>query len=949
MTLATLSLICVVIAAMVYLRHEAELLALAMTQNMVQSVELSIDGRINSIDIALLASADEISRRVATGQSDDQSITQFLVRQKERLSQVAYLRAMNEQGELLWGQDVPLSDPGNALHEYYIRLQDDPNARLIVGKSTVEHFDKPALWFFARRINKPDGSFGGVVIAAVDVDQIKALLDQLNTGTASSIVLRDAELGLIARSNVLHGMYNPIGDARISRPFHDALTSNPQEGAYSSGAFSRDGIDRIHSYRRSAQYGYVVNVGIPREVALAGWRKDVTVVAGLVTAFVLALLTFSWLIHRAWLRQERDIALLSASQESLREAQQIANLGHYVYDLVTDRWTSSEILDDIFGIGRNYQRDARNWLRLVAPEARQKMRAYLEALIEQRLPFDQEYPIVRASDGQKRWVHGLGKLHLDAQGTPLTLVGTIQDISARKSIEMALLKSEKRFRATFEQAAVGMAHTGLDGTWLRVNDKLCAITGYTREELLATTFQNITHPEDLQANLKETNALLAGKIATFMLEKRYLRKDGNVVWVNITVTLLRDDDDKPEYLISIIEDITERRRAEEALRQAQKMEAVGRVSGGIAHDFNNLLGVIIGNLELLAPLGEHQPDMYELVADAMQAAQSGADLTRRLLSFSRHQSPHSVLVQPNVQIDGIAKLLARVLGSNIELSLNLTVDLWPVVIDPVQLDNGIMNLAANARDAMPRGGKLSITTVNYRLDASDPAMGLELKPGDYTMIVVTDTGAGMAPEVAKRVFEPFFTTKGIGEGTGLGLSMLFGFAKQSGGHVCVESAPGLGTTFRLYLPRATGTAENATPTATSVGTCGRGIVVLVVEDNASLRRVAVRMFAARDYEVIDVDRAEAALSVMSKRQIHLLFSDVVMPGPIDGKELARQVLERWPGTGVLLTSGYSGRLVEERGEPLAGSIRLLKKPYSGAELAAAVDAVLHGITTMNKA
>jgi signal transduction histidine kinase len=232
------------------------------------------------------------------------------------------------------------------------------------------------------------------------------------------------------------------------------------------------------------------------------------------------------------------------------------------------------------------------------------------------------------------------------------------------------------------------------------------------------------------------------------------------------------------------------------------MDAIGRISGGIAHDFNNLLGVIIGNLELCGYAREGGLNTKDLIAEALTAARGGADLTARLMTFSRRQPLRSVSVEPNRQIERIIKLLARVLGEDIAISLDLAADLWPVRTDPAQLEHGIINMATNARDAMPHGGKLTITTANRHVDAGDAALGSDLAPGDYAMIAMTDTGVGMPPDVATRVFEPFFTTKEFGQAAGLGLSTLFGFAKQSGGHVTVDSAPGHGATFRLYLPRA---------------------------------------------------------------------------------------------------------------------------------------------------
>jgi signal transduction histidine kinase/CheY-like chemotaxis protein len=416
--------------------------------------------------------------------------------------------------------------------------------------------------------------------------------------------------------------------------------------------------------------------------------------------------------------------------------------------------------------------------------------------------------------------------------------------------------------------------------------------------------------------------------------------------VELRISSVRDGDGRPAYRVVSVIDITARRRAEEELRQIHRMEAIGRVSGGMAHDFNNLLGVIIGNLELCLYSGEVGRNTREFVTEALQAAQGGAEVIARLLAFSRRQSLRAVLVQPNRQLDGLRGLLARVLGEAIGVTLDLAADLWPVLVDPAQLEQGIMNMVTNARDAMPRGSRLTIATANWHLDAAASAPHPDLAPGDYVTITVTDTGVGMAPDVAMRVFEPYFTTKEMSRGTGLGLSTLFGFARQSGGTVTVDSAPGQGATFRLYLPRAPAATERAAPAAAPAAAAAAAAgtpndAVLLVEDNPSLRRVAARMLAELGYAVIEADGPPAALAVLAERRVRLVFSDVAAAGPVDGAELARQARERWPGTAVLLASGDAEHFQEARSRALAGHIALLKKPYSLAELAAAIEAAIH--------
>ncbi len=540
----------------------------------------------------------------------------------------------------------------------------------------------------------------------------------------------------------------------------------------------------------------------------------------------------------------------------------------------------------------------------------------------------------------------------------LLVVAIVRDLTLQRQAATALAESERqraileerqrsaellqRWADAFENAAFGIAVSNPSGNIVElVNPAFAAMLGMTRAEVEGRRVVDM-YPADEVARARGliTQADRTGHVA---FESWHRHRTGTYFPVAVNITSVRDAGGGLAYRIVSVLDISERRRTEETLRQAQKMEAVGRVSGGMAHDFNNLLGVIIGNLELLAPLAEPVPPMNEILADAMQAAQAGAELTGRLLAFARRQQLKAVQVQPNELLTGIAKLLTRVLGADIEMSLALAPDLWPVRVDPADLETSIINLAANARDSMPRGGRLTIMTANFHLDADDVTSDPDLRPGDYALIEVTDTGVGMAADVVKRAFEPFFTTKGPGHGTGLGLSIVFGFARQSGGHVNVDSAPGLGTTLRLYLPRAAGEAASAAPALPPVATRGQGEKVLLVEDNPALRRVALRHLADLGYAVIEADGPQAALAILAERRVDLLFSDVVMPGAINGAELARQALRGWPGTAVLLTSGFSDHALEARVGSQAGPMRLLKKPFVRADLAVAVRDALQAV------
>ncbi|HRZ22673.1 MAG TPA: ATP-binding protein [Candidatus Contendobacter sp.] len=385
--------------------------------------------------------------------------------------------------------------------------------------------------------------------------------------------------------------------------------------------------------------------------------------------------------------------------------------------------------------------------------------------------------------------------------------------------------------------------------------------------------------------------------------------------------------------IVIVRDITRRKHAEAQLRQAQKMQAIGQLTGGIAHDFNNLLAVILGNLELLNEELATQPELHDLAQQALHAVERGAQLTQRLLAFSRRQP---LLAQPtdlNKLVLGMLELMRRTLGANIRIETVLTSDLEQTLVDPAQFENALLNLVINARDAMPQGGRLTLTTANMLIEEEEATPQTEVRPGPYVMLAVSDTGVGMTAESLERAFEPFFTTKETGKGSGLGLSMVYGLVKQSSGHITIHSEPGRGVTVRLYLPR---TAVPARPVLESrvadTSIQGRGETILVVEDDADVRQFAVNALRGLGYTPLQAADAATALQVLETTpHIALLFTDIVMPGAMDGVKLAAEAQRRYPGLRVLLTSGYTEHAPIGNGE-LTAAVEVLAKPYRKADL-----------------
>jgi signal transduction histidine kinase/CheY-like chemotaxis protein len=425
------------------------------------------------------------------------------------------------------------------------------------------------------------------------------------------------------------------------------------------------------------------------------------------------------------------------------------------------------------------------------------------------------------------------------------------------------------------------------------------------------------------------------------MEKRYIRKDGTLVWVNVNMTVIRDTAGQPTRTMATIEDITERKRLEAQLFQSQKLETVGKLAGGVAHEFNSILTAIIGQSELLLgdlPAGS---PLAQNATEISQAAGRAATLTRQLLAYGRKQFLQPETLDLNQVITSMEGMFRHLMGGDVDVRIVLAEGLRAVKADAGQIEQVIMNLAMNARDAMPNGGKLTLETANVSFDQERVGRDPELKPGDYVMLAITDTGTGMSAEVKARAFEPFFTTKGVGQGTGLGLSTCYGIIKQSGGHISVYSEPGQGTTFKIYLPQVEPQAKIPLQRLDSPDLPRGTETILLVEDDPALREMAATLLRRLGYTVLAAANGIEALSLKPQRDsgpIDLLFTDVVMPH-MSGKELSERVRALYPHTRTLFTSGYTENAIVHQGV-LNPGVTLLQKPFTPSALALKLREVL---------
>jgi PAS domain S-box-containing protein len=538
-------------------------------------------------------------------------------------------------------------------------------------------------------------------------------------------------------------------------------------------------------------------------------------------------------------------------------------------------------------------------------------------------------------------------LHRDGRVVRLTWMGTWsepvrrhffigRDMTEILQAQEALLDSERMARRIIETALDAFVQMDDAGYILDWNSQAEKIFGWSRAEAVGQVLAELIVPEPHRARHREGLAHFLrtgdGPILGTRLEIESQRRDGKEIEVELSITAFER---RGRFVFNgFIRDLTDKIAAEAQLRQAQKMESVGQLTGGIAHDFNNILTVITGTIEILAEGVRDRPNLAAIAKMIDEAAERGADLTRHLLAFARLQPLQPREIDVNALVVTAGKLLRPTLGEHIEIEPMLAEDPWLAFVDPSQLTTAILNLALNARDAMPRGGKLIIETLNSTLDESYAGQHSDVKPGQYILIAISDTGIGIPAELLDKVFEPFFTTKELGRGTGLGLSMVYGFVKQSGGHIKVYSEKGHGTTIKLYLPRSTAQSQSASSEAIAAEAAEGGTeLVLVVEDDELVRNYVTAQIRSLGYRTLSAANADEALRAIAvDPTIDLLFTDVIMPGLMNGRMLADAALKIRTGLKVLYTSGYTENAIVHHGR-LDPGVLLLAKPYHKADLA----------------
>jgi len=623
---------------------------------------------------------------------------------------------------------------------------------------------------------------------------------------------------------------------------------------------------------------------------------------------------------------------LRASEERLALAQNAAQLGVWDRDLTTNVITICGHYAELHGLSPGRETITREeWFSLVHPDDRERVDALRREAREGTHTFDAEFRVIWP-EGSTHWLHAKGVVTTSDLVPPGRSMGVLWDITERKLAEAKLRESEERFRRVFEEGPLGVALVATDFRFLRVNAALCQLVGYREEELLQKTFADITHPDDLQADVELAERLFRGEIPVYRLQKRYLKKTGEVVWFNLTASVIRHTDGDPVYGLAMIEDITEAKRNQEEAFARQKLETVGTLANGIAHDFNNILGAVLAQAEVaMADLTPESPPCEQLKA-ICEVALRGSEIVRELMIYAGKEYDAPGLVSLSETVEEMFALLSVSVSKHAKLKTDLDKQLPPLQADASQISRLVMNLVTNASEAIgDRDGTIHLSTRHLRVSESSP-QSAHLPMGEYLQLEVSDTGCGMSPETKARVFDPFFSTKSAGRG--LGMAVVHGIVRRLGGEIQLASEQGQGTTVQVLLPYAeTGSTLAFVPTfhAGEPTRLGHATTVMLVEDEDPLRRAVSKMLAKRGFSVIEARDGSAALDELRAKYnpIDVLFLDITLPGT-PSRDVLTEARRLRPEMKVIATSAYNK---ETTAASLQGTTeRFIRKPYQLSDL-----------------
>ncbi len=661
------------------------------------------------------------------------------------------------------------------------------------------------------------------------------------------------------------------------------------------------------------------------------------------------MIVISWLIDN----RARDQQLIETQREQAKDqerrhqaivasAARIAGMGSWEYDMVNDRREWDDETLRIFGVTReSFGGSSAEFFALVHPDDREALRAMQLRAWTSNGIIEMEYRIIRP-DGAVRRVYDRGQITSQDSGKPIQSTGMVMDVTEQRKAVKELRESKERYEAAIRGAEAGLWDWNILTNEVFYSPHFKGLLGYRDDEFpnVISSFLDVLHPDDL-APIQECIRRHLEERAPYNVTYRLRTKSGEYRRFNVSGMALWNGDGIPYRMAGSLVDITDRLFLEERSRRSQRIEAVGRLAGGIAHDFNNMLGVILGHCNSLEETLPAAIPEWQKVRHIKEAASRSASLTHQLLAFSRNQILMVKVLDLNDVICELSAMLDSLIGDDIELVVCPGSQLGYIKADPGQISQVVMNLAVNARDAMPDGGQVRIATSNITV-VEHPQPGTPpIAPGPYVMLSVSDTGCGIEPETLDHVFEPFFTTKKLGEGTGLGLATVYGIVKQSGGYVIAESELGQGSTFRIYLPQAVGEKPPAVAELEETEAERGEETILIAEDEPLLREVVSFHLQEAGYTVLEADNGQDAIQMARSHQgkIHLLLTDVVMTGGINGLELAANLGALQPGLKVIYMTGYAADLIDQKGMANLQN-RMLQKPFSADTLRRKIREVL---------
>jgi PAS domain S-box-containing protein len=933
------------------------------TRNLVKVFETSFHGVFEKADLALLNIADEAELHFRANRGDGKELSRHISRHSSRIPELEYILFADEKGFITDGSGVEGDFLKNVVtHDFFTLARDNPRPEMVVSKPFVDPGSKKWVLAISRRVNNPDGSFAGIVFGSFPIEFFTKLFSTIDLGKNGAVALRDSDLNVVARIPEPKGFGSSIG-MKASDEAIQAVRGGKTLGTY-TGRSKIENITRTFSFVKLTNLPLYIAVGLATDDYYAEWKQHLIIILTILAIFSITTLLMANRVLASWKKM-------------------------------------------------------------------QTVQAGLEAMVQQRTA------------------------DLCAKNTML-----VNEAVERKQAEESLLKSEEKLRNVFDRSSTGKSITSVDGV-LNVNQALSKLLGYSKEELANKRWQEITHPDDIELTNSHISRLLSGSLETVEFNKRYIKKDGSIVWAELQAILQRDAEGKPEYYITTITDITDKIKTEEALkksglfiegilesvdegfaiigkdyritsankafldnygvtadevvgkhcyevshhiekpcyengvecsvkstfetglpskclhthydkagkpcyhemksypmkdsegnvtaaieicidvtekrnlegqlRQSQKMEAIGLLAGGVAHDFNNILTAIIGYSTLTRNKLKDDDPLQHNIEQVITAAERATVLTQGLLTFSRKQEVHLSPTDLNSIVRKVDKFLTRIIGEDVQLTITTCDNALIVEADTGQLEQVLMNLATNARDAMPTGGTLWIETGTLYMDDNFCSAHGYGKPGHYAFISVTDTGVGIDENKRDKIFEPFFTTKELGKGTGLGLSIIYGIIKQHEGYINCYSEVGKGTTFKIYLPITHG-FEADTPTTATVPSFDRGKeTILFAEDDDLCRNLFSELMSDLGYRVIEAINGEDAICkfALYTNEIDLVILDTIMPVK-SGKEALDGIKKIKPDIKVLFISGYPDDFIN-KSRLVDDGISFIGKPFSPIE------------------